>query len=72
MQNKTNIEQRSPPEGETSFSIQMSECPDCRADMFIYVGLYISWEECLSCRYSRLIGWSSCQSPALQLSSKLA
>ena len=69
---KTNpaIESTEPPADELAFNIQMSECPDCRGSMIIYIGAYISWEECLSCRYSRLLGLSSYQNPALQLASR--
>ncbi len=34
---------------EISASVQAGKCPSCDGDLLIYVGLYLSWQECLNC-----------------------
>lgn len=43
------------------FTLQETRCPSCRGQLLIFVGEYVSWEDCLSCDRSGLIAWSSWQ-----------
>ena len=42
-------------------AVQAIVCEWCNAEAVLFVGNYISWEECPSCDQSRLVGWASCQ-----------
>ena len=51
-------------------NVQIAEC-QCGEALFVFTTEFVCWEKCSFCAHYRLIGWSSCQMPALVLSGTL-